>query len=99
MNCEWRTLTAGSQCIRCGVTLRRDYDAPPRCHCTPPATPGLGDHVEALLKSIGITQDRYTEVKAKFGLPATCGCSGRIEALNEWGAKVSAWWRGLYASH
>lgn len=56
---------------------------------------GLGNQVESLLKSFGITQDRYKEAKAMFWLPATCGCSGRIEDWNEWGRKVSAWWRGL----
>lgn len=50
----------------------------------------LGDKVEAVLESIGITPDRYTKAKELFGLPPTCGCSKRKEWLN----KVSDWWRG-----
>lgn len=50
----------------------------------------LGDRVEALLSSIGITQQRYKEVKELFGLPPTCNCGKRKEWLN----RVSDWWRG-----
>jgi hypothetical protein len=34
MNCEWRTLTAGSLCIfGCGTKLPRDHDEAPVCEC------------------------------------------------------------------
>lgn len=52
---------------------------------------GLGDRVESLLASVGITKDRWLEAKKIVGLPPTCGCQSRQEYLN----KVSAWWRGL----
>lgn len=43
---------------------------------------GLGDALERQLKSWGITQDRYKEIKEKFGLPPTCACNRRIRWLN-----------------
>jgi hypothetical protein len=91
MNCEWPTLTAGTPCNACGNLLPRDYDEPP-VHVCPGAKsePGLGDAVESLLASIGITKDRYAQAKELFGLPATCSCDARREWLN----RVSDWWRG-----
>lgn len=43
---------------------------------------GWGDKVEAWLKKAGITPERYTAIKAKFGLPPTCGCARRREWIN-----------------
>jgi len=43
----------------------------------------LGDRTEQLLKSIGITEDKYKAVKKMFGLAPTCGCSKRKEWLNK----------------
>lgn len=57
----------------------------------PNSKPKLGDTVENMLKSVGVTEDRYKEAKSLFGLPPTCGCSKRKEWLN----KVSDWWRNL----
>jgi hypothetical protein len=51
---------------------------------------GLGDQVEKMLKSLGITQERYVQVKQLFGLPPTCGCAKRREWLN----KVGQWLNG-----
>jgi hypothetical protein len=59
----------------------------------PQADLKLGNAVESLLKSFGITQDRYKAVKEACGLPPTCGCPDRIEVLNQWGEKVKAWWK------
>lgn len=53
---------------------------------------GLGDWTEALLKSFGVTQDKYKAAKEQFGLAPTCNCPGRIENLNKWGDAVKAWW-------
>lgn len=53
----------------------------------PPAK-GLGDRVESMLKSIGVTEDRYKQAKELFGLPPTCNCSARKAWLN----KVGEWW-------
>lgn len=50
----------------------------------------LGDQVEVMLASIGVTKERYKEVKQRFGLPPTCNCDERKEWLNrvgEWVAK------------
>jgi len=52
--------------------------------------PGLGDRVESMLTKLGITEERYVEVKRKFGLPPVCNCAGRKEWLN----KVGRWLKG-----
>ena len=46
---------------------------------------GLGDILERELKRMGITQDRYKEIKEKFGFPPTCGCEKRKQWLNKVG--------------
>jgi hypothetical protein len=55
-----------------------------------PCVEGWGDKTEKWLTSIGITSERYIEVKKKFGLPPTCWCPQRKEWLN----KVEKWWKG-----
>lgn len=45
----------------------------------------IGDHLESLLKFIGITKSR---VEAVSGKP--CGCDGRKRRLNSFGMKVFA---------
>ena len=52
---------------------------------------GLGDLTEALLQSLGVTQNRYCEAKRLFGLTPECWCQERIAWLN----KVSDWWRSV----
>lgn len=54
------------------------------------AAAGLGDRTERMLKSIGITKERYAEVKALFGRAPTCNCAARKEWLN----RVGGWWSG-----
>lgn len=49
---------------------------------------GLGDHTEKLLSSIGVTKEKYVEIKEKFGLPPTCGCDARKRWLNDVGKYV-----------
>ena len=44
---------------------------------------GFGDKVEKALKAMGITEDRYKEVKRMFGLPPKCNCSKRKAWLNK----------------
>ena len=98
MNCEWLGLNKGCRCRNCTQgPLKRDYDKPPvrECKAATPVSvpreshPRLGDLIESALTIIGITQDRYKEVKQLFGLPPTCGCDKRKEYLN----RVSEWWR------
>lgn len=52
---------------------------------------GVGDSVERMLRSIGITEDRYKRVKELFGLPPVCNCAERKAWLN----KVDNWFRSL----
>ncbi len=52
---------------------------------TPRVAKGLGDYTERMLESIGITKERYAEVKEKFGFAPTCNCNGRKEWLNKVG--------------
>ena len=49
---------------------------------------GLGDYAERMMKSLGITEDRYAEIKEKFGLPATCNCTARRNWLNAVGKYI-----------
>lgn len=51
---------------------------------------GWGDYTEALLKKIGVTEDRYKAAKEAVGLAPKCNCDKRKAWLN----KVSEWWRG-----
>lgn len=62
----------------------------PEARVKKPSKYGWGDAVTVALKSIGITEERYKEVKQMFGLPPTCGCPQRREWLN----KVGRWWTG-----
>jgi hypothetical protein len=55
----------------------------------------LGDHVESLLASIGVTKERYGAVKQNLGLEPACDCPDRQAWLNKWGDKVRNWWRSL----
>lgn len=92
INCEWESLTKGSPCVRCGYRLKRHYHRPPAivCEARPIMPPRLGDYTERLLKSVGVTEDRYKAAKELFGLAPTCGCEARKLYLN----KISDWWRG-----
>lgn len=55
-----------------------------------PGKNGWGDKVETFLQGLGITPERYVDIKEKFGLPPTCNCAGRKEWLNQ----VGRWWNG-----
>jgi hypothetical protein len=92
--CPFPASSKGTACPDCGYVLKRDYDSIPRRRCgSPPPVEtnhGLGDQVESLLASIGVTPDRYIAAKEFCGLPPTCGCKSRKEWLNN----VSDWWRG-----
>lgn len=85
------------RCSQCGESV------PPTQHRTCPAKwpgradreavartidPGLGDYTEKLLSSIGVTKERFVELKEKFGLAPTCGCDARKQWLNEVGRYV-----------
>lgn len=92
--CNFPNGKAGDLCERCGRELPRDlfHNEVYRQQCagTPAERKKLGDKVEALFASIGITQDKYKEVKEKFGWPPTCDCPKRKEWLN----RVDDWLHG-----
>ncbi len=56
--------------------------------CSGGESKGLGDRLELYLKSVGVTEDRYKEVKEKFGLPPKCGCAKRKRWLNAVGSHL-----------
>lgn len=90
--CQFPDGREGTACEVCGYALKRNYERPPKRQCgiARHPEPGLGDYTERLLSSIGVTQERYVEAKAMFGLAASCDCAARKEWLN----RVSRWWRG-----
>jgi len=45
-------------------------------------TNGLGDRIEKILKSVGITEEQYKHLKELAGYDPTCGCPARKEFLN-----------------
>ena len=45
----------------------------------------LGDVIEAVLTSVGITKERWIALKEQFGLPPTCNCEARKQWLNNLG--------------
>ncbi len=47
----------------------------------------LGDWVETRLSSIGVTKEKWIEVKSDVGLAPTCDCDERKEWLNRIGTK------------
>lgn len=49
---------------------------------------GLGDVTEKFFQSIGITEERYKEVKQLMGHEPNCNCGGRKEWLNAFGDKL-----------
>ena len=51
-------------------------------HSSYPKPNGLGDRVEKLLKSVGITPNRVSKIAGK-----PCGCAERKKRLNEFGKR------------
>lgn len=94
MNCVFPALHKGAACSNCGYQLRSDYDSPPERDC--PAFNDnplpFGDWAEGVFSSFGVTKDRVSEALKAVGLPP-CNCPERQEQWNEWGRKVSEWWR------
>lgn len=71
------------------------FDCPttPVVECT--GREGLGDWVEGLLSSVGITKDRYAAAKEFLGMPPDCGCNERQKQLTDWMNRATEWWRGI----
>lgn len=80
MRCQWAVLPSAIRCTRCGRELPREsLQSLPSVEC---GRPGLGDAIKAGLSSVGITEELVSTV---IGRP--CGCSKRVERLNEIGKK------------
>lgn len=65
--------------------MRQPVTRPPRAVRKPM---GLGDRVEQALTAVGITKERYQEVKEAIGLPPGCDCEIRKQWLNRLGERL-----------
>lgn len=84
MNCTFRDITGGFQCVTCKRVVLGVSSPVVIAECRPRR--GLGDIVAAWLSAVGITRER---VEAVVGGP--CGCPGRQAAMNAAGAA----WLGM----
>ena len=80
MNCIFTSGAKGTECQRCGRRLTATFREPPQALC---GAKGMGDALEELLTSYGITKEWYQGFKEKFGLPPTCDCTSRQIWLNK----------------
>jgi len=89
--CKYKQVNGELFCEDCGIELRGRWNAkqlPPR-NCPANATtlpeskPQLGDRLESLLKKVGITEEKYRELKAMAGFSPTCNCPQRRRFLNK----------------
>lgn len=78
MNCK---LNDQLSCVRCGYKA-----ASPRVKRMCPSA-GLGDVVESVLESVGVTKERVSRVAKVVGVK-DCGCEKRKQYLNEVGKMV-----------
>lgn len=87
--CRFQRDGDACRCIDCGQAFRVSDCGTLKANCVAdgpgPPPPGLGDHTERLLKSLGVTPDRYRAAKELFGLAPTCGCEERKAWLNRVG--------------
>jgi len=88
--CKYKQVNGELFCEYCRVKLRGRWNAkqlPPRnCPANETAStpqPQLGDRLESLLKKVGITEEKYRELKAMAGLDPTCNCGSRKRFLNK----------------
>jgi hypothetical protein len=81
--CQERGYTL-EQVMGCVVSQDGDvWTIDPDHKSYPRTKPGLGDRVEGVLKSVGITQGRVSRL---IGRP--CGCEGRKKLLNNVGKRL-----------
>ena len=57
----------------------------------------LGDWVESRLTAVGMTKEKWVEIKSSVGLPPTCECEERQEWLNQVGTKFGAAMKSSFA--
>ena len=70
-------------CRYCGTRMRLSKGMQGIAYCK--SSLGIGDLLERELTRMGITQDRYKEIKKMFGFPPTCSCDKLIAWLNRVG--------------
>jgi hypothetical protein len=100
MTCHPRQLDSGHwHCPECGYTSKRPLTAPFRKQCSPsdPAQPrpprvlGVGDHLERLLRELGISPHKgcqCAKLKAKMNALGVEGCRReRVRLASELAAK------------
>lgn len=88
--CEFIKDGSTCKCVHCGKVWPSARD---RCDnvyaaCTntePRPANQLGDRIEHWLTSHGITEEKYKEVKGRFGLPEDCNCAERKAWFNKVG--------------
>lgn len=68
-------------CQNCGHKIPKRLGDNVRRSCGK-AKPKLGDRIETILKTVGITQDRYKELKELAGWKPNCACPQRVYFLN-----------------
>jgi len=78
VNCQ---LNEQSMCVRCGYQA----SSPKVKRMCPSA--GLGDVVESVLKSVGVTKERVSKAASMVGVK-DCGCEKRKQYLNEVGKLI-----------
>lgn len=83
--CNWQTTTAP------GLPVHRRCGRPRPAEAKGENPLPLGDWLDGMLSSVGVTKERYKEAKKLFGLPPTCNCPERQAWLN----RVGAWAAGL----
>lgn len=58
-----------------------------------------GTYAQRFLSGIGVTEDRYKDLKAAIGLPPDCSCKARAEWMNQaWKWAVANGYRSLVLS-
>jgi len=75
------------RCIACGRLVRLGDIRARHCRSDSPKrsakSPQLGDRLESLLKKVGITEEKYRELKVMAGFSPTCNCPQRHRFLNK----------------
>ena len=81
--CQLEAIDGGAKCKICDTEyVSATTDAYAVCRGR---GKGLGDSLTRYLKSAGITENRYQEIKKAFGMPPGCNCAKRREWLNKVG--------------
>ena len=78
--CDFCRAGSNCKCRRCGLLVKFAGECQSlRGVCK---RRGLGDLIEMLLSTVGITKARYQRLRQAVGLKKPCGCGARQKALN-----------------